>query len=91
MKKFLPYFLAFAIISCANTKQSDPTENENAVKTDTSEYSQDDLEFIKKADSICQNIDAENLFEHVKDGTIVDRDGQEYHSQYKGLLEKSIG
>ena len=89
MKLLLPCFFALGIISCTNAKQSEPNEDENTVKTDTSGYSQNDLGFIKKADSICQTIDAKSVFERTKNGTIVDRDGQKYSAQYKGYAKSS--
>lgn len=88
MKEFLLYFFAFSIISCTNAKRSDL--NENAAKPDSSGYSQNDIEFMKKADSICLIIDAENHYERIKNGTFVDRDGQEYQTQYKGWSKNSI-
>ena len=64
------------MISCTNARRSGPNENENAKNTATLGTRYEDLEFIKRVDSVCRAIDTESVSERVKDDTFVDRDGQ---------------
>ena len=87
MKKLLPYFFVLGIISCTNAKQSH--NSEIAAKKGAPIYLEEDLPFIRKADSICRTIDHESIFEHTKDGIVTDRDGQKYPVQYRGYSKTS--
>jgi hypothetical protein len=80
MKALLPYFLLLCILSCKNDG-----------KPDAHEYSQSDLKFIKKADSICRTIDAGSLVERTKNGMTTDPgDGHQYPTQYYGYAKSSL-
>jgi len=81
MKKLLPY-LTLITVSCSNSKGT-PTGQNNE------RYLQEDLPFIQKADSICRILDAEDVYEHRKDSSVIDTDGKEYPSQYKGYAKNS--
>jgi guanyl-specific ribonuclease Sa len=85
MKSFLLYLIPLIIFSCTNSKKS----NNDKIATKDDKYLKDDLPFMAKADSICRTIDAKSIFEHIKDETITDRDGQRYPAQYKGYSKSS--
>jgi hypothetical protein len=87
MKHLLPYSMLIAIISCTNTNKPDSNAKVSLVKTEESGYSKEDTQFMRKADSICQVIDVDNLIERTKDKMIIDRDGQEYASYVKGYAK----
>ncbi len=89
MRNLLIYLFTLYFSSCNNEKPSHPSTNENLSKTDALGYSQEDLVFIRSADSICRTIDTEGVFERLKDDSIVDRDGQIYTSHYKGYAKSS--
>jgi len=89
MKKFFTYLILLATCSCTNTHKAEPDKNTNTSKTKIPQYLENDLPFIRNADSICRTIDVESIFERRRDATITDRDGQEYPSQYKGYAKSS--